>query len=315
MDAVVVKQLPNVHRRPAVVAAIGQPGRRIGRLVIQRKNALGRYVCRCDCGFSETLRPRHLREGKIFECAACRKWRAKTPTRRWLGDRAYRSISIRGKDAKSRCQNTSNKSYRRYGGRGIEFRFQGLEHYCQCVGVLVKSYGLNKEVDRIDNDGHYEPSNIRLSTPKENSRNRSKTIMIGKKPLAEIAESMGLRTASDGRMYANLRHRILYAISIGKEPDESFVIKSILDIISKGDSKPRSARKPSTPMSIEGRLLKEVLEGGGFGGIYVMRDRAKHWIYRRRKSGKPETIEALLGYLNGFAERNGIQPKPTPPSP
>ncbi len=71
-----------------------------------------------------------------------------------------------------RCCNPNVKSYHRYGGRGIIV--------CESWGKSFESFyaymGLKPfpkaQIDRIDNDGNYEPGNCRWVTPKENSQNR-----------------------------------------------------------------------------------------------------------------------------------------------
>lgn len=72
-----------------------------------------------------------------------------------------------------RCTRPSNPEYKNYGGRGIKLNFTSKQHfitYCvQMFGPVSNVKGL--EIDRRDNDGHYEPGNIRFVTSKENLRN------------------------------------------------------------------------------------------------------------------------------------------------
>lgn len=71
-----------------------------------------------------------------------------------------------------RCNNPKNKYYKYYGGRGIEFRFKNADEFVNYVikKLQIDPHGL--DIDRINNDGHYEPGNIRLVTHKENMQNR-----------------------------------------------------------------------------------------------------------------------------------------------
>jgi hypothetical protein len=72
-------------------------------------------------------------------------------------------------EAKRRCTVPSNPAYPRYGGRGIEWRFKDFSEFYAHIGPRPSSKHL---LDRIDNDGHYEPGNVRWATPKQSLANR-----------------------------------------------------------------------------------------------------------------------------------------------
>lgn len=77
--------------------------------------------------------------------------------------------------ARQRCQNPNADKYADYGGRGIEFRFPSVSEACVWV---IRTFGLpdrKLEIDRANNDGHYEPGNIRLSTRRQNSLHTRKS--------------------------------------------------------------------------------------------------------------------------------------------
>jgi hypothetical protein len=71
--------------------------------------------------------------------------------------------------ARTRCTNPNTKHWKHYGGRGIEFRFKNFPEFIQSLGGLRPSP--KHSVDRINNDGHYEPGNVRWATPKEQAAN------------------------------------------------------------------------------------------------------------------------------------------------
>ena len=91
-------------------------------------------------------------------------------------------------DAYHRCNNKYHRQYPDYGARGIEFKFGGhsfeealvsaIPHY-EKLGSKPPSFIspisgkiVEYSIDRIDNEGHYEPGNLRWATPAEQVGNR-----------------------------------------------------------------------------------------------------------------------------------------------
>lgn len=74
-----------------------------------------------------------------------------------------------------RCNFPNDISYRNYGGRGIQNKFKTLDGFRDYVinDLGIKTIGEIRglQIDRIDNDGNYEPGNIRFITAKENCNN------------------------------------------------------------------------------------------------------------------------------------------------
>lgn len=85
--------------------------------------------------------------------------------------RAPKWLVQRASAAKDRCTNARNRRYSDYGGRGIEFRFSAP---IEMAVWIQENLGLHRslQIDRINNDGHYEPGNLRYVTPKQNMGNR-----------------------------------------------------------------------------------------------------------------------------------------------
>ena len=93
-------------------------------------------------------------------------------------------FSICHRNMKRRCNNPKDKGYSRYGGRGISVckEWFSIENFTTDMWESFihhyDSYGADTALDRIDNDGNYEPSNCRWVTYKENNRNRAQAILI-----------------------------------------------------------------------------------------------------------------------------------------
>jgi hypothetical protein len=77
--------------------------------------------------------------------------------------------------AKARCMNILNDAYADYGGRGIEFRFTSFEQFFAEVGLRPSPA---HSLDRKNNDGHYEPGNVRWATLSEQNNNQRKVRAI-----------------------------------------------------------------------------------------------------------------------------------------
>jgi hypothetical protein len=71
-------------------------------------------------------------------------------------------------NARDRCTKPKNRAFKNYGGRGIEFRFASFEEFFAELGPRPQG----TELERINNDGHYEPGNVRWATHGEQQVNR-----------------------------------------------------------------------------------------------------------------------------------------------
>lgn len=76
----------------------------------------------------------------------------------------------------ARCYDPNHKSYKHYGGRGIENRFKSFEDFFSYILNNLKIRKLEQikglQIDRVNNDGHYERGNVRFVTHKVNCNNK-----------------------------------------------------------------------------------------------------------------------------------------------
>ncbi len=158
-----------------------------GNLYIRRN---GDRQCReCTNTYNRAYRTTHLERFR----ARARTRRAENLKKVCALDRAYRPKNPERaayNGAKRRCTTSIDRAWKNYGGRGIEFRFESFEQFFAELGKHPKG----KLLDRINNDGHYEPGNVRWATRSESNRNRRATRT--KDQLEQLSEVPGTVVAS-----------------------------------------------------------------------------------------------------------------------
>ena len=147
------------------------------------------WFCTCVCGKTAWVYATNLRQGISKNCGCKKREIARHNIK------AARESVTGGKPAVKhgmsqsrlyrrwaamldRCYNPASVVFKHYGGRGITVyepwhKFEPFRDW-----ALANGYNDGLSLDRINNDGNYEPSNCRFITQKEQNRNKRNTVML-----------------------------------------------------------------------------------------------------------------------------------------
>lgn len=178
-------------------------GSKYGKLTIvsyDTKKGNSHYVnCKCDCGNTKSIRLLRLKSGETKSCGCIRKelFKKNKKDKTTHGQTGTRLYNIY-RSMKSRCYiKKNNKNYHSYGGRGIKICDEWLNDFESFYNwSYANGYNDDLTIDRIDNNGNYEPNNCRWITEAEQHNNTSRNINITyngeTKTLKQWSESVGI---------------------------------------------------------------------------------------------------------------------------
>jgi len=131
-----------------------------------------RWRCVCSCGKEHTATGNNLKTGGVASCGHVA--RAKTTRHGLTGAPEYRVWHL----MVQRCHNPRHDGYSRYGGRGISACDRWRRDFACFYADMGPRPFAGAQLDRVDNDGCYEPGNCRWVTCRENQWNTSKNTRL-----------------------------------------------------------------------------------------------------------------------------------------
>jgi hypothetical protein len=145
------------------------------------------FLCVCSCGGSVKVVSHALTSGNTKSCGCAKKRAAATTGKHSTTHGMSKTSTYRvWTDMIRRCTDPSREAFKDYGGRGISVCQRWSESFTNfMLDMGAKPIGLT--LDRIENNGNYEPGNCRWATPLEQAQNRRTPVNIEEDRVAEAA--------------------------------------------------------------------------------------------------------------------------------
>jgi len=185
-------------------------GQKFGRLTATKlirfeKGKKTVWLWDCDCGKQREILVDSVKSGKTKSCGCAKIGNKNGRIHGGIKTRLYRIWH----GMKTRCNNVNDKHYSDYGGRGIKIYEEWYDFSIFQDWADENGYEQNLTIDRINNNGNYEPSNCKWSTTIQQNRNRRNNIYLEingeTKLLIEWCEILNVRypTAFERRKAGN----------------------------------------------------------------------------------------------------------------
>jgi len=157
-------------------------GMTFGRLTVVSVAEIRKVACLCSCGRTTQTNKYDLLYGRTVSCGCYSLEMSKKRIEKvnWSHGKSGTYEHKHWWQMVRRCTDRSFTLYEKYGGSGILISKQwvGTGGFVNFLDHIGESPSKRHTIDRVDNSGSYIPGNVRWATPKEQSRNRSTTIMI-----------------------------------------------------------------------------------------------------------------------------------------
>lgn len=171
------------------------------------------YKCRCDCGNICIKRSDIIKNSQHKQCGMCKRPRLDMTTHGHSNTHLYRVYYA----MKQRCYNINCSEYHNYGARDIKVCDEWLNSFTSFYDWAINNgYRKSLQLDRIDNDDDYKPSNCRFVTPIENSNNKRTCVYLTHKgttmTMTQWARHLGINENTFWRYVRKKNYSLEYII-------------------------------------------------------------------------------------------------------
>lgn len=197
-------------------------GQRFGRLLVieaaPSRDNRAMWKCKCDCGGQTISIGSNLRDGHSLSCGCIRAHTSYVSSYQH-GD-SYSPEYRTWTGILHRCFASGDSRFTDYGGRGITVCRRWKDSYEAFLEDMGRRPSLDHSIERIDNDGNYEPTNCRWATRVEQGQNKRNNVNLEWRgavhSISEWARIMGMsRTVLGQRLR---RHSVEWSLTTPVRP-------------------------------------------------------------------------------------------------
>ena len=159
-------------------------GERFGRLIVIKRAENNKFnqvqwLCKCDCGNEKIVSANNLRNKQTRSCGCLKKEQDYINIAHIKHNKSNTRLYSIWKGMKNRCNSVKGKRHKFYYDKGIKVCDEWQKDFINFYNWAIQNgYKENLTIDRINNDGNYEPNNCRWATITEQNNNQSKNIKI-----------------------------------------------------------------------------------------------------------------------------------------
>lgn len=179
---------------------------KFGRLIVIKRMENNKFnqvqwLCKCDCGNETIVTANTLKTKNTRSCGCLKKEQDKINIAKKTHNMSNTRLYNIWRGMKSRCNCSTNKKHKFYYDKGIKVCDEWKNNFINFYNWAINNgYKEDLTIDRINNDGNYEPNNCRWATYAEQNNNQSNNIKINYKgkewKIKELSEKYNIKRAT-----------------------------------------------------------------------------------------------------------------------